>query len=159
MTETRAIGYVRVSTTEQAVEEISLDAQRAKIRTYCELNDLDLIDIAEDAGISGKSIRGRPGISAVLERLKAGEAEVLITFKLDRLSRSTKDVLQLVDHVGKEGWELHSIMEKLDTSSAAGRFVLTILAALAQMEREQIGERTSMALQYKKLSGKIFQRV
>jgi DNA invertase Pin-like site-specific DNA recombinase len=149
----RAIGYARVSTVEQSQEGISMDVQRAKIEAYCALHGLELVGMAEDAGISGKNFKDRPGIRAALDRLDAGEADALVILKIDRLSRSTKDVLNLVEQVDREGWALHSITERLDTATAAGRFVLTILAALSQMEREQIGERTSMALQEKRRRG------
>lgn len=149
----RTLGYIRVSSEEQAREGVSLAAQCHRIRAYCECNDLDLIEIIEDAGISGKNIHKRPGIQRVLAALEAHEAEAVVVLKLDRLSRSTRDVLELTELFEKRGWQLHSISEKLDTSSAAGRFVLTILAALAQMEREQVGERTRVALSYKKQQG------
>lgn len=149
----RTVGYIRVSSEEQAREGVSLDAQRHRIRAYCECNDLDLVEIIEDAGISGKTISQRPGIQRVLAALEAKEAEAVVVLKLDRLSRSTRDVIELTERFERNGWQLHSISEKLDTSTAAGRFVLTILAALAQMEREQVGERTRVALSYKKLKG------
>jgi DNA invertase Pin-like site-specific DNA recombinase len=95
----------------------------------------------------------RPGLNAALDRLRNGEAVALVVLKLDRLSRSTRDVLELTDAIQKNGWELHSISEKLDTGSAAGRFVLTILAALAEMERERISERTRFALNHKRSQG------
>lgn len=149
----RAACYGRVSMEEQVREGVSLDAQRAKIEAYCMLHDIELVSYHEDAGISGKAMDNREALQACLGELREGKANALIVLKLDRLSRSTKDVLELSDLFQREGWALHSISEKLDTSSAAGRFVLTILAALAQMEREQIGERTSMALQFKKSRG------
>lgn len=153
MSQIKALGYVRVSTEEQSREGVSLDAQREKIKAYCSLHDAELLTIEEDAGISGKAMGNRSGLQSCLNRLRAGEANALVILKLDRLSRSTKDVLELSDLFQKQGWALHSISEKLDTSSAAGRFVLTILAALAQMEREQIGERTSLALRHKMAQG------
>lgn len=149
----RAIGYRRVSTEEQSREGLSMDAQTDKIRAYCSLHDMDLVCIEEDAGLSGKTISKRPGLKSCLEQLQQGTASALVTLKLDRLSRSTRDVLELSDLFEREEWSLHSICERLDTSTASGRFVLTILAALAQMEREQIGERTSLALQLKKRRG------
>lgn len=149
----KAIGYIRVSTEEQSREGISLDAQKEKIRAYCSIHDLELVCIQEDAGISGKAVDNRPGFQECLRMLEDGQADALVVLKLDRMSRSTKDVLELSEAFQGRGWQLHSISERLDTSSAAGRFVLTILAALAQMEREQIGERTSMALQHKKARG------
>jgi DNA invertase Pin-like site-specific DNA recombinase len=149
----RVIGYTRVSTDEQAREGVSLGAQHSRIRAYCECNDLELVDVVEDAGVSAKCLHTRQGLQRVLADLEGGRAEALVVLKLDRLSRSTKDVIELTERFERCGWGLHSISEKLDTSTAAGRFVLTILAALAQMEREQVGERTRAALAYKKQNG------
>lgn len=149
----RLIGYVRVSTEEQAREGVSLDAQRHRLALYAELQGAELVDVLADEGLSGKRADNRPGLQEALRRLAAGEADGLVVLKLDRLSRSTRDVLELVDVSGRQGWSLHSISEKLDTSSAAGRFVLTILAGLAQMEREQISERTALALGHMRAQG------
>lgn len=148
----RAFGYIRVSTSEQVSDGVSLAVQRSKIAAYCELNDLPLIDVIEDAGISGKSL-ARPGIQEVIKRMRDGEANALVILKLDRLSRSTRDVLHLVETIEQNDWMLHSISERLDTSTASGRFVITILSALAEMERQQIGERTALALQHMKSNG------
>ena len=146
-------GYARVSTEEQSLEGVSLDYQKHKLRIYCELNDLNLVGIIEDAGISGKTLSKRPGIQEALGQLERGEVSGLVILKLDRLSRSTRDILDLTDRFEKNDWELHSIMERLDTSSATGRFTLTLLASLAQLEREQISERTKAALAHKKENG------
>ena len=146
-------GYVRVSTEEQAQEGVSLAAQKHKIEVYCDLNDLQLVGIIEDAGISGKTLSKRPGIQEALNQLERGTITGLVILKLDRLSRSTRDILDLTDRFEKNDWELHSIMERLDTSSATGRFTLTLLASLAQLEREQISERTKAALAHKKENG------
>lgn len=149
----RLLGYCRVSTEEQAREGVSLDAQRHRLALYAELQGAELVGVLSDEGISGKRTDNRPGLQEALRRLAAGEADGLVVLKLDRLSRSTRDVLELADASGREGWSLHSIGEKLDTGSAAGRFVLTILAGLAQMEREQIGERTAAALGHMRSQG------
>lgn len=145
----KAIGYTRVSTIDQAKEGISLEAQAAKIRAYCELNDLELIAIIEDAGKTGKNLK-REGIKEVMVMLESGEAEALIVYKLDRLSRKTKDTLELIERIEESGAAFHSISEKVDTKSALGKFFLTITAAFAQMERDTIAERTREALSYKK---------
>ena len=142
---TRAIGYVRVSTEEQAAEGQSLVAQRARLEAYCVASDLELVAVLSDEGLSGKTL-WRPGVQEALGRLRGGEAQALIVTKLDRLSRSVRDVLGLVEECGKEGWGLHSLNEKLDTSSAVGRCFVTIIAAMNQMEREQIGERTKAVM-------------
>ncbi|MGD0883574.1 MAG: recombinase family protein [Thermodesulfovibrionales bacterium] len=146
----RAIGYVRVSTSEQALEGISLDNQKAKIKAYCALNDLELSEIIEDAGKSGKNLN-REGIQALMGMLKRVDA--IIVYKLDRLSRKVIDTLTLIETFEKSGVTFHSLNEKIDTGTAMGRFFLNITASLAQMERDLISERTKDALQMKIANG------
>ena len=147
---TRAIGYIRVSTEDQAEHGVSLDAQRAKIAAYCLANDLELADILEDAGISGKRADTRPALQAALSTCRRGNAAALIVVKLDRLARNTVDALEIADILEKSGVALHSISERIDTRSATGRFFFTLLASLAEMERRQIGERTATAMRHKR---------
>lgn len=149
----KAVGYRRVSSEEQSKEGVSLDMQAAKIRAYCELNDLDLVAIKEDAGISAKNITGRPGFQEALNMVYSGEADALVVWKLDRAFRSTQDALCVAEKLNKQGKALVSICEKLDTTSAIGEFFFTLMASLAQMERRLIGERTAAALQSKKAKG------
>jgi site-specific DNA recombinase len=149
----RAVGYIRVSTEEQSREGVSMEMQAAKIRAYCDLNDLELIGIVEDAGISGKSIKARPGIQTVLNMVTARKVDAVIVYKLDRLSRNTVETLNMVSLIDKSDVALHSITEKLDTQSAICRFVVRTLASLAEMERDLISERTTAALQCKKANG------
>lgn len=143
---TRVIGYVRVSTEDQAEGGVSLAAQRRRVEAYAAAHDLDLVAVEADEGLSAKRLANRPALQRALERLRRREADGLVAVKLDRLSRTTRDVLDLVARAEREGWALHSIEERLDTSSPHGRFVVTVLAALAQMEREQIGARTRSAM-------------
>ncbi len=149
----RAIGYIRVSSDEQVREGVSLTMQVSKIKSYCDLNDLDLMDIREDAGISAKNISGRPGFQEALNMVYSGEADALVVWKLDRAFRSTQDALSVAEKLNKAGRALVSICEKLDTTSAVGEFFFTLMASLAQMERRLIGERTAAALQSKKAKG------
>lgn len=148
----KAIGYARVSTTDQAQEGISLEAQAAKIQAYAVLNDLDLVEIIEDAGKSGKDTN-REGIQKALALIESGEVKAIIVYKLDRLSRKVVDTLTLIERVEKASSAFHSIQEKVDTHSAIGKFFLTITAAFAEMERNVISERTKDALSYKKSQG------
>ena len=153
------LGYVRVSTIEQADTGVSLAAQRHRIAAYCDAHGLALLRVEEDAGLSGRRTSNRPALQRSLRALAQGEACGLVAVKLDRLSRTTRDVLDLVARAEQEGWALHSIDERLDTSSPSGRFVVTILAALAQLEREQAAARTKAAMaelrrQGKRISGK-----
>lgn len=140
------VGYLRVSTTEQADKGVSLDAQRTRLRAYCAAHGLALLRVEEDAGVSARKTSNRPALQRALKALAKGDASGLVAVKLDRLSRTTRDVLDLVARAEKEGWALHSIDERLDTGSPQGRFCVTVLGALAQLEREQAGERTRVAL-------------
>ena len=152
-TSTKAIGYVRVSTDEQAREGVSLDAQRSRIRAYCEAKELELVDMLTDDGISGKTLE-RPALRELVRRCERGEVGHVVVVKLDRLTRRTRDLLALVDDLFlARNIELHSVSESLDTSTPHGRFVLTLFGGLAQMERELVGERTRTALAYKREQG------
>lgn len=151
---TRVVAYVRVSTDQQANEGVSLEAQEAKIRQYEELYDLDVVAIEIDAGESAATLE-RPGMQRALRRLDRFEAEALLVVKLDRLTRSVRDLCDLVDTYFKDGeHSLISIGEQLDTRSAAGRMMLTMLVTIGQWEREVIGERTSAAMQHLKSQGR-----
>lgn len=149
----KAIGYVRVSTTEQAREGVSVDNQIEKIKAYASFNGIEGLEIITDSGRSGKTLE-RPGMQEILSLCKSRQVSHVIVYKLDRLTRSTKDLLSLVEDVfQKNNVQFHSLTEKIDTSSAMGKFFLTIMGAMAQMEREQISERTKDALSYKKEKG------
>ncbi len=142
----RLVGYVRVSTGEQAERGVSLAAQRDRIAAYAKAMVLDLVAIEEDAGYSGALPPARrPGLTLALDAIATGKADGLVVVKLDRLSRKVRDTLDLLDRADRKGWRLLSVSEALDTGSAAGRMVVAVLAALAQMEREQIGERVDAA--------------
>jgi len=147
----KAIGYIRVSTEQQADEGVSLAAQRAKITAWCALNDYELVAIYEDAGISGKTVSKRPQLQAALSEMKKGMA--LVVYSLSRLARSTKNCIEIADELKATGSDLVSLTEKIDTSSAMGEFFFTLIAALGQMERKVIGERTKAALAHKKANG------
>jgi site-specific DNA recombinase len=149
----RAVGYIRVSTEEQSRDGISLEMQAAKIRAYSDLNDLELTEIIQDAGISGKSIKARPGIQEVLSMVRSRRIDAVIVYKLDRLARNTIETLEMAKGMDKAGCALHSICEKLDTQSALGRFFFTLTASLAEMERGIISERTAAALAQKRVNG------
>ncbi|MGA2109154.1 MAG: recombinase family protein [Syntrophorhabdales bacterium] len=142
------MGYVRVSTDEQAREGISLESQRAKIETYCSLNDLELVEILEDAGKSGKDLN-REGMQALMDRIKGHSIDAVVVYKLDRLSRRVRDTLSLMDLIEKKSVAFHSITEKIDTKSAMGKFFLNIMASMNQWERDTIAERTRDALRLK----------
>lgn len=148
----RSIGYVRVSTERQADRGISLEAQEAKIRAMATVQGADLIDVIVDGGESAKSLN-RPGLQRLLEMVNKGEVQAIIIAKLDRLTRSVKDLCGLLELLEKRKVALVSVAESLDTSTAAGRLVITIMGAVSQWEREAIGERTRDVLRHKRAPG------
>jgi site-specific DNA recombinase len=154
----KALGYIRVSTEDQAREGVSLDNQESKIKSYASLNDLELTEVIRDEGISGKSL-DREGMTRLLDLVDSGRVDAVIVYKLDRLSRKTIDTLNLIEMFEGNGVAFHSISEKVDTKSATGRFFLTIISAFAQMERDLMAERTKDALSHKKEKGEWCGRV
>lgn len=148
----KAIGYIRVSTEEQAKEGVSLENQHDKITAYCALNDLELIEVVEDRGISAKNLH-REGIQKIITLIKKHSIDAVVVYKLDRLSRSVRDIIDLVELFEKNNIAFHAIVDHIDTKTATGRFFLNIMASLSQMERELIGERTKDALQMKIVKG------
>lgn len=147
----KAIGYVRVSTDEQAKSGLGLEAQIAKIKAYAELFDIELTEIIMDEGISGKTL-DREGLQRAIKILKDKKAEGMVIAKLDRLTRNVADLGTLVSTVFDKA-ELYSVSEQINTKNAAGRLVLNVLVSVAQWERETICERTKDALQAKKARG------
>lgn len=148
----RTIGYVRVSTDRQADKGVSLEAQEAKIRAMATVQGADLLDVIVDGGESAKSLN-RPGLQKLLAMVNKGEVQAIIIAKLDRLTRSVKDLCGLLELLEKRKVGLISVAESLDTSSVAGRLVITIMGAVSQWEREAIGERTRDALRHKRAQG------
>lgn len=136
-----ALLYARVSTSMQANEGISLGAQERELLRAAELHGFTRYELIREEGRSGKSITGRPALRDSLVRLEAKEAQALFVTRIDRLARSTRDFLFIVDHSQKYNWRLILLDLNLDTSSYSSRFVVTIMSALAEMERAIIAER------------------
>jgi site-specific DNA recombinase len=148
----KVIGYARVSTDKQADRGVSLDAQTQKIRAMTVVHSAELDDIIVEAGESAKTLN-RPGMQRLLALVDSGEVNAVIVAKLDRLTRSVKDLCELLERFDRRGVALISVAESLDTSSAAGRLVLNIMTAVSQWEREAIGERTRDAMHHKRTNG------
>jgi site-specific DNA recombinase len=132
-----------------------MEAQLEKIRAMAVVQGAEVAEIITDAGESAKSL-DRPGMARLLAMVDAGRVQVVIIAKLDRLTRSVKDLGELLERFQKRGVSLVSVAESLDTGSAAGRLVLNIMAAVSQWEREAIAERTATALQHKRRHLQVF---
>jgi len=148
-----AVAYVRVSTSEQADSGAGLEAQRAAICSEATRRGFYLVGVYEDAGASGKSVSGRPGLQQALEALESGQAEALIVAKLDRLSRSLLDFAALMERARQGGWSLIALDLGVDTSTPSGELMANVLATFAQFERRLIGQRTRDALAVKRAQG------
>jgi len=150
---TKAVGYIRVSSDKQADHVVSLEAQHAKLTAYAQLYDLELGEVIVDAGVSAKTL-DRAGLQRALSLLRKGQASALLVAKLDRLTRSVKDLGTSVDeYFSSDKITLLSVADNIDTRTAAGRLVLNVLSSVAQWERETIGERTAEALAHKREQG------
>ena len=144
----KVIGYIRVSTDGQEASGLGLADQEEKVRAYCKLYDLELIAIHQDAA-SGKNMN-RQGLQDALDVMKAGDAEGIVVAKLDRLTRSVRDMGTLLDEYFRDRFAFFVVAEQIDTRTASGRFVLNLLTSVAEWERETIGERTKAALAVKR---------
>lgn len=149
---TRVVGYVRVSSADQANSGFSLDAQRAKLAAYALAMDLTLVNLHVDAGVSAKNMK-RAGLQAALRDLDEGRASGLLIVKLDRLTRSVRDLATLLERYFEKRFALLSVGDSLDTRSASGRLVLNLLTSVAEWERQATSERTSQVLQHLRRQG------
>lgn len=140
----RVVGYIRVSTREQAGSGLGLDDQRAKIRSEAEHRGWE-VEIIEDKAVSGKNL-DRRGMRTALRLLARGEADALLVAKLDRVTRSLKDFADLMETARRQGWAVIALDLGVDTTTAAGEMMANVLATFAQYERRLIGERTRDAL-------------
>lgn len=141
----RAVGYIRVSTNEQADSGVGLAAQTAAIQAECARRGWQLVEIYRDTA-SGKSLDRRPAFAKALEALAAGQASTLVVAKLDRFARSLKDFANLIDRFQHEKWALVALDIGIDTSTPSGEAMMGVMAVFAQLERRLIGQRTKEGL-------------
>ncbi len=145
--------YIRVSSQEQT-EGYSIGEQTDRLKKYCEAMDWSIYKIYVDPGYSGGNT-DRPGLTELIKDVETGEIDKVVVYKLDRLSRSQKDTLLLIEDVFlKNGTDFVSMNENFDTSTPFGRAMIGILAVFAQLEREQIKERTVMGKEARAKEGK-----
>ena len=153
----KAVGYIRVSTDEQAKEGFSLDVQEARVSAYCKAKGWKLARVYRDEGISGKDLN-RPGVQSLITDLKSNGIDVVVILKLDRLTRSIRDLGLLIDDLFG-GVALASVAEGFDSSTAGGEMVMHLLGTVAQWERKVIGERTKAVLDHKADRGEWLGRI
>jgi DNA invertase Pin-like site-specific DNA recombinase len=148
---TVAVGYVRVSTDEQGTSGLGLVAQRHAVEEEAARRGWTLMAIHEDVA-SGKTRNGRKGLEAALEAV-ANQADVLVAARVDRLSRSLRDLIELMDRSVSEGWSLVTLDLRVDTTAPHGKAMARMAGVFAELERDLIAERTKAALAVKKAQG------
>lgn len=146
------LGYLRVSTAEQADSGAGLAAQRAAIMAEARRRGWE-VEFVVDAGLSGASVRKRPALADALGRLKRGEASVLVVSKMDRLSRSLVDFAGIMADAQREGWALVALDSPADLTTPSGEAMAGVMAVFAQLERRLISQRTKAALAQRRAAG------
>jgi DNA invertase Pin-like site-specific DNA recombinase len=156
----KAVIYCRVSTAGQAEQGVSLEAQEERLRAYCQMQGLDIEAVLIEEGVSAtKPLHVRPMGSKLVEMVKSGTVQHVVALKLDRLFRSSVDALATTSEWDQNGIALHLVDmggQSINTASAMGRMMLTMMAGFAQFERDLISERTTAALQHKKAHNRVY---
>lgn len=155
-----AILYVRVSTEEQTREGVSIAAQEERLKNYCASLGLTVVKTVKEEGISAaKPLSSRPGGQELLSLIEKGEGRCVVALKLDRLFRDSIDCLVQTKAWDEAGVALHLVDlggQTLNTASAMGRFFLSMMAGVAELERNLIRERIAMAINFKKARGEVY---
>lgn len=155
----KAIGYIRVSTEEQAKEGVSLDNQIERIKSYCNYKGYELLEVIKDEGISGGKNRDRKGFVRLLGRLEENDFDAIVLYSLERISRDMLTLLCLEKLFDEYDVELHTVEGEIDTSTPDGFMGFAMRAFLGEMERRQVKYRTKRAMEYKKQKGEVVGQV
>lgn len=148
------VGYVRVSTDEQAASGAGLQAQRAAITAEAARRGWTVVAWQADEGISGsKGVAHRPGLGYAIDLIESGHACALMVAKTDRVARSLRTLLAVIDHIERAGGMVVAVDGSIDTASAAGRFQTQIMGSVAELERALISDRTKAALAVRRAQG------
>jgi site-specific DNA recombinase len=155
----RALGYVRCSTAEQAMDGVGLDAQRGRIAAWCEATGTELAEIITDAGISGtRALTDRPGGARIASLLteRNPKVETVVVSRLDRLGRDAAETLTCLRQFTKGSVGLVSIADRVDLSTPHGRAAAQIGAVFSELERALVAQRTSEALRVLRSRGQVY---
>ena len=145
--------YCRVSTEEQANDGFSIHAQKDKLTKYAEVNDWNIVDYYIDDGISGKNLTDRGEVLRLINDVRDGKIDNVLVYKLDRITRSVKDLIYLIELFDKYDCTFNSQTEKIDTSNAVGRMFVKIIGIFAEFERENLAERVTLGYEQKTREG------
>lgn len=144
--------YIRVSTQDQAQHGFSLDAQQESLENYAKILGYEIYKIYKEEGKSGKNLN-RPEIINLLKDAEEKKFQAIFIYKLDRFSRSLKDLILTIDHLKDIGVDFISLQDKIETASASGKLMFQIIGAFAEFERNIIGDRTIFTMERKAKEG------
>jgi site-specific DNA recombinase len=151
----KTIGYVRVSSKKQVVNGGSIEMQKNRIADYCKYEKLELIDIIEELGVSGRKV-DRIGISCLLDYVKKEGVEVIVVYSLSRLGRNLKEILEMIEWFKAKNVELRCIKEGIKSGDSISNLVLNIMGSINEFEVEQLGERIKDVKNDRKDKGKSY---
>lgn len=149
----RAALYARVSLEEQARHGFSIEGQLDALRKYCEANGIQVYDTYIDAGASGGKMAGRPELKRLLSDAERGKFDVVMVWRISRLSRNLSDLLHIVERLKQHKIALYSLNEQFDTDTPLGQFVLQMFGAAAQMERSTIADNVRLTMNHRSMAG------
>lgn len=150
--------YTRVSTEDQARQGVSLKAQEEALKNYVSALGYDIFEIYRDEGKSAKNIKGRPAMTKMLEDAKIKKFQAIFTYKLDRFSRSLKDLIETMALLKEWGVDFVSMQDKIETTSATGKLMFHIISAFAEFERNVTSERTLFSMEHTASKGNLVSR-
>ena len=150
--------YIRVSTEEQAKQGISLAAQEEALKNYASALGYEIIRVYRDEGKSAKDIKGRPDMLALLSDAQAHKFQAIFIYKLDRFSRSLRDLIETIEKLKEWGIDFVSLQDKIETTSASGKLMFHIISAFAEFERNVTSERTKFSMDKQARDGKLVTR-
>jgi site-specific DNA recombinase len=160
MTQTKPLGavYIRVSTEEQAKQGVSLAAQEEALKNYASALGYEVFRIYRDEGKSGKDIKGRPEMRQMLADAEARKFQAIFIYKLDRFSRSLRDLIETIEKLKEWNVDFISLQDKIETTSASGKLMFHIISAFAEFERNVTGDRTKFSMDKRARDGNVVTR-
>ena len=155
----KVIGYVRVSSINSKIKGNSIKSQIKKIKDYCRLNDLELVDIYSDEGKSGRSIKNRFGYIDMINWIKNNSVNGIVVYSISRIGRRLKDVVDLLDMLKENDIKFYSIKENISNDNKVSELIMNILSSISEFECLMIGDRVKEIKRYKKENGEVYGRL
>ncbi len=151
----RAVAYIRVSSTDQ-LNGHSMENQEEKVRMYASLYNMEMVEVIVDRGLSGRKTDNRPGYQRMMDMVRSKQVDKVIVYALSRLSRNTGEFLNALKIMDANGVEFCSVTEGISSAGATGKMLITVMAAMAQFESDQLSERITSVKKFCKSAGRTY---